>query len=153
MANVLLTENFTNNIKLNLKSVSKEEAIIQAGKLLTSLHYVKPGYEQSMLNREKEFSTYIGSHVAIPHGTDDSIKDILQSGICILQFPDGIDYDGHVVFFLIGIACKTEDTLEELLQITDLIINPEKSDQLIFVKNKKDLIQLVNENYQNEGEI
>lgn len=41
-----------------------------------------------MLQREKECTTYIGNGVAIPHGISRSEKDILRSGIVVLQYPE-----------------------------------------------------------------
>lgn len=47
-------------IKLNLPSVSKEEAITEAGKLLRELGYVDGAYIPAMLEREELVTTYIG---------------------------------------------------------------------------------------------
>ncbi len=39
-----------------------------------------------MLEREKVMTTYMGMGVAIPHGVNEAKKEILSSGIVILQF-------------------------------------------------------------------
>ena len=82
-----------NNIFLGLDSVSKEEAITLAGRKLVENGYVKEEYILAMLEREKVMTTYMGMGVAIPHGVNEAKKEILSSGIVILQFPNGIDFD------------------------------------------------------------
>ena len=52
------------NVKVGLKSVSKEEAIKTAGELLVKGGYVDTPYVQGMLNREKDITTYIGKGIA-----------------------------------------------------------------------------------------
>ena len=74
-----------NNIFLGLDSVSKEEAITLAGRKLVENGYVKEEYIPAMLEREKVMTTYMGMGVAIPHGVNEAKKEILSSGIVILQ--------------------------------------------------------------------
>ena len=62
------------NIKLNEKLSTKEEAIQLAGKILADRGYVQPEYIEKMLERETMTSTFMGNFVAIPHGTDDAEK-------------------------------------------------------------------------------
>ena len=56
-------------IRIQLPSVSKEEAIRQAAFLLASLGYVDEDYGAAMIERENLVTTYFGMGVAIPHGT------------------------------------------------------------------------------------
>lgn len=79
-------------IKLNLPSVSKEEAITEAGKLLRELGYVDGAYIPAMLEREELVTTYIGMGLAIPHGTTHGDDVIHKTGIVLLQYPDGIQF-------------------------------------------------------------
>ena len=50
-----------------------------------------------MLEREKSVSTFIGEGVAIPHGTDESRALVRRTTLGVLQFPDGVDWDGNTV--------------------------------------------------------
>ena len=81
MAGKLLDDEFLNNIAWGLPSTAKKDAIRIAGRLLVSNRYVNPGYEDSMLERELEHNTYLGFGVAIPHGNETSLDQVLKSGI------------------------------------------------------------------------
>ena len=64
----------------------------------------------------------MGNYVAIPHGTVDGKKEVLKSGIVILQYPHGIDFgNGNKSYFLIGIAGKNDEHVEILSKIADVI--------------------------------
>ena len=66
-------------IKTGQASVSKEEAITAAGKLLHELGYVNESYIPAMLEREKTVSTYMGLGVAIPHGTSEAKDEVKKN--------------------------------------------------------------------------
>lgn len=108
-------------IKVGLKSMSKEEAIQLAGQILFEQGYVEESYKKAMLERESDFSTYIGNGVAIPHGTSEGRKLINRSGICILQFPDGIDFNGKKAFIVVGIAAIGNQHLNILSELAKVI--------------------------------
>jgi PTS system mannitol-specific IIA component len=106
------------NIRFNASVDSKEEAIRLTGQLLVERGYVKPAYVDTMLEREKLTSTYMGNYVAIPHGTEEGKENVIESGIVIVQVPDGVDFgDGNIVKLLIGIAAKGDEHLEILSKI------------------------------------
>lgn len=109
------------NIKLGLKSVDKYEAINMAGKLLVESGYVEKEYVQAMVQREDSLTTYIGNGVAIPHGIGDARKYIKKSGIIILQFPDGVDFDGEKAYLVIGIAGVGDEHIDILSNIATII--------------------------------
>jgi PTS system mannitol-specific IIC component len=60
------------NIFLNQKFATKEEAIRFAGKALVDSGYVDESYVDAMLEREKITTTFMGNDVAIPHGTEEA---------------------------------------------------------------------------------
>ena len=64
------------NIMTGLKSETIEEAVIKAGNCLVESGYVDESYIFSMLQRERELSTYIGNGVMIPHGNFDTRDNI-----------------------------------------------------------------------------
>lgn len=61
-------------IELGATAKNKEEAIRLVGNLLVESGAVNKDYIESMLEREKTVSTYMGNFIAIPHGTDSSKK-------------------------------------------------------------------------------
>src|ERR671921_447638 len=100
MSEILTPE--TIELKASLKS--KEEAIRRAGTLLVENGHVKERYIDSMFEREKSVSTFIGNAVAIPHGTGDSKQWVTMSGLSIITVPEGVEYgDGNVAKLVIGI--------------------------------------------------
>jgi len=109
------------NIILGLPSVKKEEAITHAGELFIADGYVTPKYIDDMFDRETVISTYIGKGVAIPHGISEGKKIIKHSGIVILQYPKGIEYNGHTCYLVIGVAGKYHDHLRMLAKIAQAI--------------------------------
>ena len=97
------------NIVLNQVLTTKEEAIRLTGKILVDRGYVEPSYVEKMLEREEMTSTYMGNFVAIPHGTDEAKSEVKESGIAIIQVPEGVDFgDGNIVKLIFGIAGKGE---------------------------------------------
>lgn len=104
-------------IKLNLPSVSKEEAITAAGKLLRELGYVDGAYIPAMLEREELVTTYIGMGLAIPHGTTHGDDVIHKTGIVLLQYPDGVQFGDEKAQLVIGIAGKGGEHMEVLSKI------------------------------------
>ncbi|WP_127836990.1 PTS sugar transporter subunit IIA [Clostridium prolinivorans] len=109
------------NIKLNLPSVDKYEAIKMAGKLLVESGYVDENYIQAMIERENDLSTYMGNGVAIPHGVGKAKQFIKKSGIVVLQFPEGIDFGEEKAYLVIGIAGVGDEHINILSNIATII--------------------------------
>jgi len=118
------------NILLGLPSVNKDEAITHAGELLINDGYVRKEYLDEMFGRESVISTYIGKGVAIPHGITDNKKLIRHSGIVILQYPKGIEYNGHICYLVIGVAGKYNDHLRMLAKIAQSITKDDVAKEL-----------------------
>ena len=73
------------NVQLDARVASKAEAIHKAANLLVNSQYIKPGYIDSMLAREKVANTYLGNGISIPHGLPKDRDLILRTGIAVLQ--------------------------------------------------------------------
>lgn len=131
------------NIMIDLKEMSKKEAIVLAGKTLVENGYVEESYVDSMLEREKITNTYIGNGIAIPHGTGSSKKEIKESGIVVLQFKDGIDYDGEKVFLVIGIAGVNDEHLEILSKIAIALQEMETVEKIIALNDKSEIYDIL----------
>jgi mannitol/fructose-specific phosphotransferase system IIA component len=54
---------------------------------------MQSGYIDSMLLREKVANTYLGNGIAIPHGLPKDRDLIVQTGISVTQFPDGVQLE------------------------------------------------------------
>ncbi|WP_348922338.1 PTS sugar transporter subunit IIA [Enterococcus rotai] len=132
---IVLQQHFTN----------KKEAIRAAGKQLSSQGYVSADYIEKMIERDRLTTTYIGNMVAIPHGTDDSKSLIKQSGIVVLQVPEGVDFDGNQVRLIIGIAGLGDEHLALLSSIALVCAEMENVHQLIAAESKAEIIDLFKE--------
>ncbi|MBM7097000.1 PTS sugar transporter subunit IIA [Bacillus sp. H-16] len=133
------------NIVLGAAPATKEEAIEQTGSILVEKGYVSPGYIEKMKEREALTSTYMGNFVAIPHGTEDSKKEVKHSGISIVQVPEGVDFDGNEVKVLIGIAGKDNEHLEILSQIAIVCSEEENIEKMVSASSPEELLSLFEE--------
>ena len=107
------------NILLNRSKTDREEVIQRCGQMLLDSGYINERYIEGMIKRDNAFSTYIGNHIAIPHGADDYKKDIISAGMVVLTCPDGIDWNGSTVYLVIGIAARGDEHLEILGNIVE----------------------------------
>lgn len=129
------------NILLNQQLATKEEAIRLAGQILVDNRYVDADYIEKMLEREAMTSTFMGNLVAIPHGTDDAKKDVKESGISIIQVPDGVDFgDGNIVKLIIGIAGKGGGHLDILSNIAITVSDIENVENIVAATSAKSIL-------------
>lgn len=119
------------NIILNCKSVTPEEAIKACGRLMLESGYIKDGYIKAMLDRNSSNSVAVGSHVAIPHGDNESRALVKKTGLVVMTYPDGIDWNGEQVRLVIGIASKGEEHMEILKRVATIAADEETSDRLV----------------------
>ena len=134
----------SDNIILGLKSESKEEAIERAGKMLVKEGYVNYNYIAAMQEREKIVSTYIGMGIAIPHGVGEAKKEVKESGIVVLQYPDGVVFGDDLAYLVIGIAGVGDDHLEILSNIATSLEDETLVDKLKNTNNKFEILQTFN---------
>jgi mannitol/fructose-specific phosphotransferase system IIA component len=120
----------TKGIRLGRKASDKWDAIRQSGALLVELGAVEPAYADTMLQRERSVSTYIGEGVAIPHGTDASRALVRRTTLGVLQFPDGVDWDGQQVTLCVAIAAKGEEHVTVLSALAQILMEPEQAARL-----------------------
>ncbi|QHE53672.1 PTS sugar transporter subunit IIA [Pontibacillus sp. HMF3514] len=134
------------NIVLNKELINKEEAIRYVGGILNEQGYVSPEYIDEMIKREDITSTFMGNYVAIPHGTEDAKKAVLETGISVVTVPEGVDFgDGNIVKLLIGIAGKGDEHLEILSQIAIVCSEEENIQKIIDAETKEEVISMFSE--------
>lgn len=133
-------------ILLNVKSETKYEAIERVGKLLIDGGYVKDNYIEGMKAREDEVTTYMGNGVAIPHGMNEYKKEILETGIVIAQYPNGVDFgDGNIAYIVIGIAGIGDEHMEILSKIALTVQYEENVERMKNAKTSEEIIQIIEE--------
>lgn len=134
------------NILTGLKTESKDDAILRAGHLLEQKGYVRKGYAEAMLKRENESTTYMGMGIAIPHGTDEAKKDIIRSGIVILQYPEGVDFGDEKAYLIAGIAGKGDEHIEILASLGETFEDEEKLKALMSAEDPNTIYNILNNN-------
>jgi len=110
-------------IQLNATATDRTDAIRKAGDLLVTSGCVLPEYVEGMLKREESMSTYLGSGVAIPHGIYENKEHVLQTGISVLQLPQGVEWDedGESVYLVIGIAASSDEHVNVLASLAEAV--------------------------------
>lgn len=134
------------NILTGLKTESKDDAILRAGHLLEQKGYVQKGYAEAMLKRENESTTYMGMGIAIPHGTDEAKKDIIRSGIVILQYPEGVDFGDEKAYLIAGIAGKGDEHIEILASLGETFEDGDKLKTLMSAEDPNIIYNILNNN-------
>lgn len=129
-------------IKTGLKPVDKYEAIRSAGKLLNELGYVDEEYIDAMVKREDTITTYMGMGVAIPHGTSDAKGRVKKTGIVMLQYPEGVDFDGEKAQLIFGIAGIGDEHLGLLAKISGILEDEEKLEKLKTTNNIDEIMEM-----------
>ncbi|AIF44590.1 PTS sugar transporter subunit IIA [Virgibacillus sp. SK37] len=134
------------NIKLNAQFKNKEEAIRYTGEILVANGYVQPNYVEKMLEREEVTSTFMGNFVAIPHGTEDSKDEVIETGISVVITPEGVSFgDGNTVKILVGIAGKGDEHLEVLSKIAIVLSEEDNIESLVKSTSKEEIIRIFDE--------
>lgn len=139
MSSVLRIE----NIRLNERFDSKYDAIRMAGELLVKGGYVSEHYVEEMIKREDLSTTYIGNGIAIPHGTESAKNDVLESGISVIQVPDGVDFNGEKARVVFGIAGKDNTHLEILSNIAIFCSDMENVEKIVAAKDEEEIMMLL----------
>ncbi|QCI18518.1 PTS mannitol transporter subunit IICBA [Buchnera aphidicola (Aphis nasturtii)] len=135
------------NIFLNQYAVNKEQAIKIVGKYLVEQGYVKIDYVNAMLEREKIASTWLGEHIALPHGTIEAKDNILKTGIIFCQFPNGVCFGDNVddiAYLVIGIAAKNNEHIMVVSQVTNALDDRDIIMKLSKTKNVKEVLSYLN---------
>lgn len=130
------------NIKLNQSAATKEEAVKAAGRILVDAGAVEPAYIDSMLERESVVSTFMGNGLAIPHGTDEGKVSVIESGLSLIQIPEGVDFDGNEAKIVLGIAGKGNEHLELLQRIAIIFSEEENAEKVINASSAEEIIEI-----------
>jgi len=131
-------------IKVPGTARNKEESIREAGEILVNAGAVDPEYIDSMYEREKSVSTYMGNYLAIPHGTNESKASIKRSALSVVKYDPPIDWDGNEVVFSLGIAGYEGGHMGILSKVAILFSDMDEVEKLMGARSAQELYDLLN---------
>mgnify|MGYP000218044987 CR=1 FL=1 len=137
-AGILVAE----SVVLNGTATTRDAAIDEAGRLLLDRGAVDSGYLDAMHEREESVSTYMGSYLAIPHGTNAAKDHIMKSAVSVVRYPDGIDWNGKEVKFVVGVAGINNEHLQILSSIAKVFTNKAQVAQLEAATTVEEVLDL-----------
>ena len=136
------------SILTNKVFLDNKEATIAAGDLLLKNGYIEKEYIDSMLEKleTQSFATYIGNGVAIPHGMSDGSKYVTNTGISVIQVPEGVDWNEEKAYIVVGIAANSDDHMNVLASLADAIEDVEDAKRLWSETSVEKIYELLSEN-------
>ncbi|TZE81519.1 BglG family transcription antiterminator [Calorimonas adulescens] len=122
---------------------NKEEVITSMYNSLYASGYVKKGYLEAMLQREKIGPTTIGNGVAMPHGSPELVnKSILA--VTTLQDPVSWEDDKVDVVFMVCIAKDDVDKARTIFKgLYEIIDSSQTLNLLRKAKNRDEIIRIL----------
>jgi PTS system mannitol-specific IIC component len=111
------------SIRLNGTATTRDEAITEAGELLVAAGAVDASYVESMHERERSVSTFMGNGLAIPHGTNEAKGSITRSALSFVRYSDGVDWNGKPATFVVAIAGQGDDHLAILSNLSKVFLD------------------------------
>jgi len=131
------------HIHMNQHAVDKKHALQCLVDILVKDGLVTPEYLTGLINREQQSATYLGQGIAIPHGTPQSREFILETGIRLAHFPEGIIWDGeNTIYLAVVIAAKSDEHLQ-VLQILTRALMQDVSEQVKNATQPEQIIELL----------
>ncbi len=97
-----------------------------------------------MIEREGIATTYMGMGLAIPHGTSEAKDKVVKSGICVLQYPEGVDFGDEKARFVIGIAGVGDAHLEILAKLAETLEDEELLERLMSTEKPEEIYNALN---------
>jgi len=113
---------YEQDIFISDERVDKTIALQRISEKLVAAGNTTPEYLQGMRDREAQISTYLGNGIAIPHGTPETRDAVLNTGVKIIVFRQGVAWDDeNVAYMVTGIAARSNEHLEILRQLTRVL--------------------------------
>lgn len=139
-------------VRLGLTATDKEDALRQCGAVLVEIGAADPQYTNAMVERERSVSTFMGEGVAIPHGTDESRAHITRPALAVLQFTNGVDWNGNEVRLCIAIASRTNEHVGILQSLATVLADRDKAARLRETSDVNEVLTLLAADTQNTAD-
>lgn len=130
------------SVVLNGTATTRDGAIDEAGRLLLDRGAIDEGYITAMHEREESVSTYMGSYLAIPHGTNAAKDHIRKSAVSVIRYPNGIDWNGKQVKFVVGVAGLNNEHLHILSSIAKVFTSKAQVAELESATTVDEVLEL-----------
>lgn len=143
------------DLKLNVNDISiidgsflKQDAIRAVSEKMINAGLVKNDYTQAMFDRNAQISTFLGNGIAIPHGTTEKRDSVIETGLKVIYYPQGIkwDEDNNIAYVVVGIAAKSNEHLDILRKLTRAVIADDTLERILAVKTPEQLLAILQGN-------
>lgn len=139
-----MLELIAQHIHMHQAAADKPAALALLGEVLVADGLVAPGYLDGLRAREAQGSTFLGQGIAIPHGTPETRDQVFTTGVRLLHFPQGVDWDnGQQVYLAIGIAARSDEHLRLLQLLTRALGEGDLSEALQKAESPEAIIDLL----------
>ncbi|WP_322816724.1 phosphoenolpyruvate--protein phosphotransferase [Chloroflexus sp.] len=130
------------SVRIGATATSKAEAIRQVGQVLVEAGHIQPAYIESMLAREALANTFLGNGIAIPHGKPEDRDLIIETGIAVLQVPNGVTWNvGETARFIVGIAARSNEHIDILRRLTRVLGDTTLVERLCQTRDPADIVE------------
>lgn len=129
-----------------------QEALEACGETLIAQKYIDHRYVEAILHCVEEFGPYIVlmKDVAMPHSTLGA-EGVYKTGIGFMKVEKPVSFDpkdeekSARIFFTLA-AVNNEEHLNNMMQLSELLMDEEMVSELLKVKNDQDLKRLIEKN-------
>ena len=133
-------------VRLNAAAADKYEAIRLAGQLLVDAGHVPAEYVEAMIQRENTASTYLGSGLAMPHGTNEAKGLIRSTGMSVIVPAEPVDFGGdEPARLIIGLAAVGDEHMEVLSSVAMLVSEEEDLERILNASSEEELLRIFEE--------
>jgi len=133
------------SVVLSGSATDPASAITEAGNLLVAAGGVDAAYVDAMHAREKLVSTYMGNFLAIPHGTNEAKDSVRRSTMSFVRYPEGIDWNGKPVKFVVGIAGANNTHMDILQKVAITFSNMAQVKKLEEASSVAEIVDILGE--------
>lgn len=130
-------------VRLDATAADRDDAIRQCGRALVEVGAAEPAYVDTMVERERSVSTYVGEGVAIPHGTLAGKDLVHRDALCVLRFPGGVDWGGNQVGLCVGIAARGDGHVRILSELAQILLDPDRARALRETTDVDEVVRLL----------
>lgn len=123
----------------------KEEVIRVIGETMLAAGEVTPRYVEGMLEKERQYSTWVTEGVALPHGTNAVKGEVRRNSVVLVQLPGGVDWGGgKTVHLAIGFAGNGDDQhLKLLASLAGVLQDPESLERLNRATGEREVLRIL----------